>query len=92
MADMTLDPRKTGAQLGWGYTIASFSSLIGNPIGGVLVQAGHGRYEYAQIYAGVCTMCGCGLVTMVAWLRIRQQRLLDAERQAREGSCEAQDS
>lgn len=77
LADMTLDPTRTGAQLGWGFTIGSFSCLTGNPIGGLLVQAGRGDYRYAQIYAGSCMMCGCLLVATVAWLRIRQQSRLD---------------
>lgn len=83
LADMTLDPRRTGAQLGWGFTIGSFSCLTGNPIGGLLVQAGNGDYTYAQIYAGSCTMCGCIIVVLVAWLRIRQQRQRDQSCQNR---------
>lgn len=74
IADMTLDPRKAGAQLGWGFTIGSFSCLTGNPIGGLLVQAGDGQYTYAQIYSGICTLCGCVIILIVAWLRFRQER------------------
>lgn len=74
IADMTLDSRRTGSQLGWGFTIGSFSCLTGNPIGGLLVQAGKGRYTYAQVYGGSCTMCGCVIVALVAWLRTQQQR------------------
>jgi len=79
LADMTLDPRKTGAQIGWGFTITSFACLTGNPIGGLLVQAGGGEYTYAQIYGGACTMCGCVIIAVVAWLRVRRQHRLDAE-------------
>ncbi|KAK5086781.1 hypothetical protein LTS08_007194 [Lithohypha guttulata] len=78
LADMTSDPRKIGAQIGWGFTISSFSCLTGNPIGGILVQADGGEYTYAQIYAGICTMCGCAVVTVVAWLRIKEQQKIDA--------------
>ncbi|KAF2096186.1 MFS general substrate transporter [Rhizodiscina lignyota] len=58
LTDMALDPTKIGAQVGWGFTIDSFSMLIGNPIAGVLVQADNGRYLYAQLFAGACTMAG----------------------------------
>ena len=78
LADMTLDPRKTGAQLGWGFTIGSFSCLTGNPLGGLLVQKAGGKYTFAQIYAGLCVMCGCAIVSVVAWLRIQQQKRIDA--------------
>jgi len=78
LADMTLDPRKTGAQLGWGFTIGSFSCLTGNPIGGVLIENAGGSFKNAQIYAGTCTMCGCAIVATVAWLRIRQQQTLSS--------------
>ncbi|KAK5942833.1 hypothetical protein PMZ80_005399 [Knufia obscura] len=77
LADMTLDPRKAGSQLGWGFTIGSFSCLTGQPIGGLLVQAGDGDYTYAQIYGGASTLCGCAIVASVAWLRIRQQQRID---------------
>jgi len=77
LADMTLDPRNTGSQLGWGFTIGSFSCLTGNPIGGLLVQTGGGNYTHAQIYAGCCTMCGCAFYAVVAGLRIRQQQTID---------------
>ncbi|KAJ9656689.1 hypothetical protein H2198_004808 [Neophaeococcomyces mojaviensis] len=80
LADMTLDPRKTGAQIGWGFTIGSFSCLVGVPIAGLLVQADGGAYTYAQVYAGACSMCGCAIVTVVAWLRIRQQRRVEQAR------------
>lgn len=77
LADMTLDPRRTGSQVGWGFTIGSFSALIGVPISSVLVQADHGIYTYAQIYASVCSLCGCGIVIIVAWLRLRRQRQVE---------------
>lgn len=77
LADMTRDPRKAGAQLGWGFTIGSFACLTGNPIGGLLVQTGDGAYTYAQIYGGACTMCGCAIVAAVAWLRSHQPQGVD---------------
>lgn len=73
LADMTIDPRKTGAQIGWGFTIGSFPCLLGQPIGGLLVQADHGSFRYAQIYAGLCTMSGSAVVGLVGWLRLRME-------------------
>ena len=78
LADMTLDPRKVGAQIGWGFTIGSLSCLTGNPIGGALIQAAGGKYLYAQVYGGTSLILGCGLISIVVWLRMRQQKRLDA--------------
>lgn len=74
LADMTLDPRKTGAQIGWGFSIGSFPCLLGQPIGGLLVQADGGSFRYAQIYAGLCTMSGFVVVSLVGWLRLKLER------------------
>lgn len=77
LADMTLDPRRTGSQVGWGFTIGSFSGLIGVPISSVLVQADDGAYLYAQIYAGICALCGFCIIIVVAWLRLRRQEQVE---------------
>lgn len=81
LADMTLDHRKTGAQIGWAFTLTSFACLTGNPIGGRLVSLGEGQYLYAQVYAAVCTLCGCVLISVVALLRFRQEKVTSS------GSC-----
>jgi len=77
LADMNVDPRKTGAQIGWGFTIGSFSCLIGVPIAGLLVQADGGTYRHAQIYAGTCSMCGFIIVCFVARMILQQQRQVE---------------
>lgn len=74
LADMTRDSRKTGAQIGWGFTIGSFPCLLGQPLGGLLVQADSGNFLYAQIYAGLCTLCGFLVVAFVGRMRFQQER------------------
>ena len=75
LADMTSDHRRTGAHIGWGFTLTSFACLTGNPIGGRLIQMDNGRYLYVQAYAGCCVIVGTLIVAIVAWLRIRRERV-----------------
>lgn len=74
LADMTIDHKKTGAQIGWAFTLTSFACLTGNPIGGRLVSLGGGNYLYAQVYAATCTLVGSSLISAVAWLRFRRDK------------------
>lgn len=52
LASLTADPQKLGIRIGMVFTIVSFSSLIGPPIGGVLISALGGRFLGAQAFAG----------------------------------------
>ncbi|KAF2728023.1 major facilitator superfamily transporter [Polyplosphaeria fusca] len=72
LADLTLDPKKTGTRLGMGFAISSFGVLIGSPVGGVLVQVGNGSYLYAQAFAGGCTTLGFFLVLAAAVVHRRR--------------------
>ncbi|EWY97523.1 hypothetical protein FOYG_02354 [Fusarium oxysporum NRRL 32931] len=53
LTSLTADPQKLGIRIGMIFTIVSFSSLIGPPIGGSLINALGGRYLGAQVFAGV---------------------------------------
>jgi MFS family permease len=74
LVDLATDPKKTGAQMGWGFTIDSFSMLIGNPIAGVLVETGHDSYLSAQLFAAACMMGGCLITCVVALRKMTQER------------------
>jgi predicted MFS family arabinose efflux permease len=51
MADLTVDPKKTGTRFGMGFALSSFGVLIGSPAGGALIEYKHGDYLYAQVFA-----------------------------------------
>lgn len=44
MADLTVDPRKTGARFGMGLALSSYGVLIGSPVGGALIEYNHGDF------------------------------------------------
>ncbi|KAJ4988786.1 Riboflavin transporter MCH5-like protein 6 [Stagonosporopsis vannaccii] len=47
MADLTIDPKKTGTRFGMGFELSSFGVLLGSPVGGALIEYKHGDYLYA---------------------------------------------
>jgi predicted MFS family arabinose efflux permease len=68
MADLTIDPKRTGTRFGMGFAISSFGVLIGSPVGGALVEYKNGDYLYAQVFAGSCAIVGflcVGLATFI---------------------------
>lgn len=77
MADLTIDPKKTGTRFGMGFAISSFGALIGSPVGGLLIEHGNGSYLYAQVFAGSCGILGffcVGLGTFIHRKRTKQLR------------------
>lgn len=62
---MNTDMKKAGVRMGMGFTIVSFATLTGPPIGGALVQAKDGGYLYAQMWAGSSMLIG-GLLLVAA--------------------------
>lgn len=54
------------------FTIVSFAVLTGPPIAGELVQRNNGRYEYAQIFAGVSILIGGGFLTAARLAKNRE--------------------
>ena len=49
LSSLTSDPKKMGTRIGMGFSIGSFASLTGSPLGGALVSVDKGRYLDAQI-------------------------------------------
>jgi predicted MFS family arabinose efflux permease len=68
MADLTIDPKKTGTRLGMGFAISSFGVLIGSPVGGALIEHNNGDYLYAQVFAGSCVVLGFVCVGLAAFI------------------------
>lgn len=52
LASLSPDFQKRGVRMGMGFSIAGVASLTGTPLGGALVQVGHGNYFSAQMWAG----------------------------------------
>lgn len=48
-----------GVRTGTVYAFASIAVLIGNPIGGALLERDNGNYAYLQIFCGVAIAVGC---------------------------------
>lgn len=65
IASITKRLDTVGTRLGMVFSILSFSSLTGPPIGGAISQAAGGSYTEAQIWAGVVGVLG-GALAMVA--------------------------
>lgn len=74
LADLTLDPTRLGSRMGWGFSIASFATLIGPPLGGLLVQTHGGNYLYAQIFAGLAVVCGTLIILLASLLQKRMKQ------------------
>lgn len=53
-----------GVRTGVIFSVTSFAGLIGNPIGGALVDADHGGFDALNIFAGVVLMAGAVMFLM----------------------------
>lgn len=58
LTSLTSDLSKAGTRMGMIFTIVSFASLTGSPIGGALVQMKGGNYWAAQLFAGLVMVSG----------------------------------
>jgi len=74
MADLTIDPKKTGTRFGMGFALSSFGVLIGSPVGGALIEYKHGDYLYAQVFAGSCCTLGFLCVGLAALIHGKKAR------------------
>ncbi|KAK9323688.1 major facilitator superfamily transporter 1 [Lipomyces orientalis] len=52
------DIREIGLRIGIEFAILSIPSLVGNPIGGALIDHDHGRFRDLQIWCGVLLLAG----------------------------------
>ncbi|GKZ28432.1 hypothetical protein AbraIFM66950_007100 [Aspergillus brasiliensis] len=58
ISSLTTDLSKRGARTGMNFTIISFATLTGDPIGGALIEADRGKYIGAQAFMGACFFLG----------------------------------
>ncbi|KAF1359909.1 MFS general substrate transporter [Lizonia empirigonia] len=74
MADLTIDPKKTGTRFGMGFALSSFGVLIGSPVGGALIEYKDGDYLYAQVFAGSCGILGFLCVGLAAFIHGKKMK------------------
>lgn len=58
VSSLTDDPKKAGVRLGMAFSVVSFATLSGPPLGGALIQRDNGKYLYGQMFAGTCMLAG----------------------------------
>lgn len=58
LSSLTSDLSKAGTRMGMVFSIVSFASLTGSPIGGALVQMKGGDYWAAQLFSGLALISG----------------------------------
>ncbi|KZL69282.1 MFS monocarboxylate transporter [Colletotrichum tofieldiae] len=73
MGEVTSDMSKLGVRIGMVFTVVSFACLVGNPIGGALVNNNGGVYTYAQIFAGTSMLVGGLLVALAKMKQVGQK-------------------
>jgi hypothetical protein len=52
----------------------AFASLAGPPTAGALIEADHGGFLKAQIWAGSVTICAALFVSAALWMQIKLKR------------------
>ncbi|TQV91266.1 MFS monocarboxylate transporter [Cordyceps javanica] len=62
LASICPDMKTIGTRIGMVMTVISFASLTGPPLAGVLLAMGDGSYLYIQLFAGLTTMLGTGVL------------------------------
>jgi len=76
LSSLTTDLRMAGTRMGMVFSIVSFAVLTGPPIAGQLIQRKGGEYRYAQIFAGVVMLVGCGFLVGARMAKSRGQLLM----------------
>jgi MFS family permease len=72
ITSLNQEPHKTGVKIGMAFTVVGFASLVGGPVGGVLLQNGEKAYPEQEIKAfmPMITFTGCmmlmGCIILVA--------------------------
>lgn len=74
LSSLTTDLRMAGTRMGMVFTIVSFAVLTGPPIAGQLIQKMGGRYEGAQIFAGVDLLIGFAFMCAARYAKSKNLR------------------
>ena len=76
LAALAPDARRRGARMGMGFAVAGAASLVGPPVGGLLVGRG-GGFLCAQMWAGATMVAGLVLlaaarISLTGWVLRRK--------------------
>jgi hypothetical protein len=74
LASLTTDPSKLGVRFGMVCSMMAFASLAGPPTAGALIEADHGGFLKAQIWAGSVTICAALFVSAALWMQTKLKR------------------
>jgi MFS family permease len=69
IAAYSSDITKTGTRLGMAFGVIGLSALVGGPISGALLRAGHGNYTIPIVWASSSTIVGMMLCTTARCLK-----------------------
>jgi MFS family permease len=79
LAALAPDARRRGARMGMGFAVAGVASLVGPPVGGLLVRRGGGDsgFLYAQMWAGATMVAGAVVlaaarISLTGWVLRRK--------------------
>lgn len=54
-----------------GVLVSSVDVAAGPPLDGLLIQRNQGNYEYAQIFAALCLLVGCGFMSAARMVKAK---------------------
>jgi MFS family permease len=79
LATLAPDARHRGARMGMGFAVAGVASLVGPPVGGLLVKKGGGDsgFLYAQMWAAATMVAGlivlaAARISLTGWVLWRK--------------------
>ena len=71
IGSLTKDKQKMGVRIGMIFSVVSFASLTGPPIGGALIDQRNGSFLGAQIFNGSVMVAGSVALLGAAWAKKR---------------------
>ncbi|KAF1914236.1 major facilitator superfamily domain-containing protein [Ampelomyces quisqualis] len=71
LTSLNNEPHKTGIKIGMAFSVVGFASLVGGPVGGVLIRAGQqtrrkgtDAYVWMMVFTGIIVLLGCGILCL----------------------------
>jgi hypothetical protein len=64
LSTLTKDLTKMGTRFGMVCSIVAFSAVIGAPIAGAIIDAGHGSFFGVQVFGGTAAVLGAGILAV----------------------------
>lgn len=74
LSSLTLDMSKLGIRMGMVFSVVSFASLVGPPVGGQLISMMNGEYLAAQVFAGSSMLLCTAFLIVARHVSLRVQK------------------